>query len=281
MVLPSKSPRSLRSSLRSPFASPKRNEQEDTSRKPVVTKPLAPLSPFRLTPRARRKPVVTTIPMAPLSPIRLTPRKAVRRLAFSIPYDPENASTTTSVTCRSENSEDSMEFGVDAQGIVEEPLLSKAGKSQESTLVHCPTSLPSTRRVSLREFLEKRDREPGPKRATRVRVISRSKGSSTGTITRLGPAGLAGLPLVADLDISAAETLFNELMKRKTPTKKSKMKTRRESGPVFAQLRFSEGEAYVEYVRPDGLSETFSPVSKVTRKNGFVGFHKGLLGSAA
>lgn len=202
----------------------------------------------------------------------------MRRLAFSIPYDPENASTTTSVTYRSENSEDSRAFGVDAQGIVEEPLLSKAGKSQESTLVHCPTSLPSTRRVSLRDFLEKIDRETNPKRTTKVRVSSRSKVSSAGTSARLGPAGL---PLVADLDISAAETLFNELMKRKTPTKKSKMKTRRESGPVFAQLRFSEGEAYVEYVRPDGQSETFSPVSKVTRKNGFVGFHKGLLGSAA
>lgn len=164
---------------------------------------------------------------------------------------------------------------MDAQGSVVEPVLSKAGKWQEISPAHCPTSLPSTSRVSLREFLEKPDRISGSKRATRLRAISRQKVSSTGTIPLLGPADLAGLPLVADLDVSIAETLFSELMKSKTPPKKGTMKTRRESGPVFAQLRCSEGEAYVEYVRPDGLSEIFSPVSKLTRKHGFVGPHKG------
>lgn len=262
MVRTSKSPRSLRSSLRSPFSSLK--DEQATPRKPVVAK--AP----------------------PHSPFRLTPKKAIRKLrlpGFSQYDGPENESGLNDTYC-SEDSEDTSVMCVEVQEQVAEEDLEK--DPLEITQAHCPTRVPATPGPSLSLFLEK-DRDSGPQRPTRLASITPSQISAT---TIRGPNELAELPLMPYLDISIAETLFREVS---NTLPKVSMSMPRLRGPVFAQLRLSEGKAHVDYVRlpligHDGSDsvlamEATSPVPKLTRSPPFVGlalpFHNGVLNKAA
>lgn len=77
------------------------------------------------------------------------------------------------------------------------------------------------------------------------------------------------------------EALLKEV-KRSLP--QVAMDARRKCGAVFAQLRFSEGEAHVDYVRlpltQKGLDVT-SPAPKLTRSRPFVGLHNCVSSTAA
>lgn len=257
MVCPSKSSRSSRASLRSTFSS--REEEQATPRKPVVpAQSAAPLSPcFRLT---RRKPVVR------------------RPCLLSLCNDPKMSEMNDS-TCCSEMSEDSSVTSIldSEEETVAKPK--NAADPLEITQAHFRSRLPYTPGMCLSQFLEK-DRKSVRQEYPTSRfapVVTSSKTTRSSTPVR-GPFDGTNLAELADFDVS----LYEEI--KKTLPKTAKEAQKKCGRPTFVQLRFSGGEAHVDYVRlpraQKGKDGT-SPAPKLTKSCPLVGLRKGVLNAAA
>lgn len=252
MARTSKSPCSTRA-LRSSFA-PLRDEQVMLE-KPVVliSKPTALRSTFR--------------------------RKTMKEFCLSrvsLTSDPHNDDVLNETYC-STSSDDTSALAIVEPSHPIDPL--------EITQARYHKSLTSTtHRVSLRHFLERsRESELNCPATASTASITPSKISSTAI------RGPANLPLIPDLNITVSEILSKEVQKT---LPKVTIKPRRQCGPAFAQLRFSEGEAHVDYVvrlplPQKGSSETSPSPKKLTRSPPFVGLpsiqtvHNGVVNSAA
>lgn len=251
MARTSKSPRSLRA-LRSSFA-PLRDEQV------MLEKPV----------------VLTSRPTALRSPFQ---RKTIKEFCLSrvsLTNDPQNDDVLNETYC-SMSSDDTSALAIGELSHPIDPL--------EITQAHCHKSLTSTTRgVFLRRFLERsRETELHCPATASTASITPSKISSTAI------RGPANLPLIPDLSIPVSEIRSKEV---NNTLPKVTIKPRRHCGPAFAQLRCSEGEAHVDYVRlhipQKGGSETSPSPKKLTRSPPFVGLpsiqtvHNGVVNSAA